>query len=547
VPDVLLLNAPRYIPTAGPPLENRSDECLGLAYLAAVLRRQGISVSILDAAIERWDARETVRQVMRRKFSILGVSLFYSRSQIEANVSMISELRRRLPSRVHMCVGGYVATFSCQDLLEECGVDSIARGEGEQTFLTLVQRLLAGRDWHDLSGLAWRRHDGEMMLTEPQRLIDDLDSLPFPARDYLQKSLTQGCAPNIATSRGCFGACSFCSISEFYRRSRGKRWRGRSPDNIAAEMYEVSQRFEVDRPFSIVDDEFIGPDPRRGLEIARAIQRLDRPIRFFVYARADTVREDVFRELKQAGLVAVSIGIESFVPRTLKLLNKRVTQEQCIEAIRTLRRLGISTRVGYIMFDPYTTIEELKLSLRLLKETGVYNTKVSDGLTNAVGLFKGTPLHQRFEVEDRISRRSYLSYLSMYEFAHPEVEAFRQTVRDYESVMLQTYLDELRRHTGAGEAERRVESLKGAGSSGEAGTAGGGGKPCGMLPAARFIKQSLLRFFEDALVVADRATSPTEVERQLKHFLDERTRETTGMLAGLVRDESAPIAGEGEH
>jgi radical SAM superfamily enzyme YgiQ (UPF0313 family) len=130
--------------------------------------------------------------------------------------------------------GGPHVTFWDDKALEECPeLDIIVRREGENTLLELVQRIEAGRNYYDVIGTTCRKD--EKIVRNPDRpYIEDLDSLPFPARHlWPMESLRK--YENIlylTTSRGCVYWCEFCTTV----RMHGRKYRMRSPKNVVDEL-----------------------------------------------------------------------------------------------------------------------------------------------------------------------------------------------------------------------------------------------------------------------------------------------------------------------
>jgi radical SAM superfamily enzyme YgiQ (UPF0313 family) len=140
------------------------------------------------------------------------------------------------------------------------------RGEGEESLLQLVKRLDKNEDWTKAPGISYRAN-GEIALN-PHPPLQDVDRLPFPARDTLESLFQTGNrVVTLSASRGCYMRCSFCSIVSFYQLSGRSNFRERSPENVADEIEHVISVEPVRSTnvpyFWFCDGEFIGP-PQRG-------------------------------------------------------------------------------------------------------------------------------------------------------------------------------------------------------------------------------------------------------------------------------------------
>jgi hypothetical protein len=346
---------------------------LGIDYLLAMLRREGFSATMIHCPAQGLTVEQTVAAVVAQSPCLVGVSAASSHRDLETMGEIIGGVREGLPA-AHLTLGGYAATFSPQAMLTALPeVDTVVRGEGEATFLELVGQVWRGGDGRTLPGVS-ARQNGQILHNPPRPLIQDLDTLPFPARDFLSLNAASLDSPVlISSSRGCYGTCAFCSVHRFYRQSPGRVWRGRSAVRTVDEMAMLKQQWGA-RRFQFVDDHFIGPGRKgrqRAMEFARELIGRKLRVEFFVEARADSIDEDLFRLLKQAGLTAVFLGIESGVQRTLDRYQKKTSVETNLRAIETLRRLGLGCAPGMITFEPFVTPAELRENVRFLRRSGL--------------------------------------------------------------------------------------------------------------------------------------------------------------------------------
>jgi len=399
--DVLLINAPSAYKL---PPNSRRDH-IGIGYLAAVLRAQGISVHLLDTPMLDWGVRRTLGYLGSFTAKIVGISALQAQS--EGAVGIAKGLRARgwdMP----IVLGGQFPTFCYDRLLADFPeISAIIRGEGEVSFLELVQRMLGGKVWEDCPGAAFRKN-GEIVANPLPPLVEDLDSLPFPARDTLPQVRSLGALVSVSSSRGCPARCSFCSIHNFYRLAKGPIWRARSTASVMEEIRKLVKDYEV-REFNFVDDNFIGggeKSKRRAREISEALIKENIGVSFSLSCRVSDVEEELFALLKRAGLSAVCIGIESGNQRQLDTYNKGVTVEDNKRALHILRKVGVEPGIGFIMGDPYLTPAELLENMKFLKEMGIKLSELSFPL-GELWLFDGADILERLRAEGRV-RGDYL-------------------------------------------------------------------------------------------------------------------------------------------
>jgi len=322
----------------------------------------------------------------------------------------------------HVVLGGYLPTLVTGELLDELPeIDSIIRGDGEHTLLALAQSLSDGKDWRDLEGISYR--DGNQGIINGNRVPADLDALPFPARDLLPEVLFRGGVPGVVASRGCFASCSFCCINSFHKASGAPGWRGRSPERIVDEIETLVKRWQV-KMISFYDSNFIGPGAHgslRAYEIGEEILKRGLQIDFALSTRPDQVEEELFRSLKQAGLKEVFLGIESMSQESLNLYKKKTTVQQNRRAVETLEKLEVYYRPGFILYEPYITLDQIRENLAFLKEL------VNHRYCNKHHFFKGLRIYRGSPLEKTLHRRGILKrngWHNTYRWQDPSVARF---------------------------------------------------------------------------------------------------------------------------
>lgn len=400
--DVLLVNPP-------PPRHLRQAmEHLGLGYLAAELRRSGFSADIINAPTEGLDFDGLTKEITGRSFDVLGVSVLFQ-DNLRPTLEWLKSLRAG-GLEAHITIGGHPATFTYREILTEYDcIDSVVRGEGELAFTELAEKIESGLDWRSVDGLVFK--DAAEIIANPTRpLIRDLNALVWPARDVYQTKPPGFDQLVVSGSRGCHCDCSFCSISTFYRSFKGRVWRNRDPEDVLDEIDAVRKIWPLEFVL-LIDDTFIGPGKvgrEQAFEFAEALGRRRKGYFIGTSCRADQVDEELFRELRKAGLRMVFLGIESGNEETLRLFNKRTDVETNRRAVEILDKLDISIEAGFIMFNPYTKFSNIQEDLNFLKQTGLGPEILSD-----LGLFPGEPLIEKL-IADGLVTGSPFKYTAKY-------------------------------------------------------------------------------------------------------------------------------------
>lgn len=426
--DLLLISPPDY--------ENREwrgTQPLGIAYLAGYLRQHGLRADLLDA---NWGDHplpmgEILAHVIDGGYQTVGLSL------LTATIPTALTLSRRIKAArpgIEIIWGGYHPTFAPYEALRDfTEVDIVVRGEGEVTLLELLQAQQAGRDLADVAGIGYR--DGRRIRLTPARaLIQNLDEIPFPARDLLPplSSYPGFLDPvdnrprfkaSIISSRGCPFHCNFCSIITFYAASPGKSWRGRSVTNVVEEMAELAT-VDGASHFEFQDDNFF-VQPKRALEIAATLRDRGVDFTFAFLTRADQIvkGEKYFPAFRAAGLRYVGAGLESGSQGSLERLNKETTVEENSRALHILWDNDLAAQVDFIMFEPNSTIEDLELNLDFIERHGLvgYFPPI---ILSTLALFPGTRSREEAEAAGIAfgSVHESLPYL----FQNDEVAAVKQ-------------------------------------------------------------------------------------------------------------------------
>jgi radical SAM superfamily enzyme YgiQ (UPF0313 family) len=392
--DVLLLRPP------GKKTDSRlfAMEQLGLSYIAAVARGNGLAVEIIDGFLEPGRYHNLLSTIGTHDYHLIGYPIYHETLQ---RVASDVTLMRQREVKSHITVGNHLATLYSEQILQEFPVfDSAIRGEGEFAITELAQRIVSGEDLSTVAGLTYRSRS-EVIVNPPRPNLQDLDALPFPARDTLPFVLSAGNAPLIYSSRGCNARCEYCSVHKFYRSSPNGFWRARSPKNVVDEMEHLADEFGV-REFAFADEQFMGHGEKgvqRALGIAEELMQRRLDFHWYIETRSSDVTIPVFARLRQAGLRAVFMGLESGYNPALRAFKKGLTVDQHRRALDALKSLHIVPTVGFIMFRPETTLEELRVNLAFLEEIGCGEITA---LTTQLKVYAGTDLEQSLRRSDRL-------------------------------------------------------------------------------------------------------------------------------------------------
>ncbi len=278
-------------------------------------------------------------------------------------LELCADLRTRHP-RVKVFAGGPVAGMAPSLLLTQHPVlDGVCVGDGERTVVGLAEHCEGRRALADVPNLAWR--DGGDGVRLPRPSFADLDQNPQPCYAPQVYASTEGdqclSIPCIDESRGCPMGCSFCAHS----RLSGGRWRLRAVDHLLAEMDSCRQQLGA-RAFRF-SGSYTPAKVYRA--VAEGILASGEPTLFSGFAHVGGVREADLPRLRQAGLVALFLGIESGAPELLSgPLGKKVRPDRMRQVIRACLDAGIFVSASVIFPAPGETDETEAATLGLLTE-----------------------------------------------------------------------------------------------------------------------------------------------------------------------------------
>jgi len=339
---------------------------LNLAYLVACVRARGLDVEMrvidmeLHADGDPWTFLES--EGPRWSPDVLAAPLYtYS---LPACLGAIQKMKQWHPDCL-VVVGGPHATLAPREMLAQPGVDLVVVGEGDDSFVEIIEALLQGRQGffqriEHLDGIAFAV-EGAVRQKPRRTLIRDLDRLPLATDGYDLFDLHQvGRAPGfvpVMSSRGCPYRCVFCSSADLWEH----RINFRSPENVGAELEAIrSHGFDV---VNFRDDMFT-IRRRRTIAIAQILGKLG--FAWGCETRADRVDAELLRILVDNGLCTIRFGIESFHQKTLDLLKKEETVADLIRAIELCGEAGVpEVRNSFMVGLPGETEEDILETFRI--------------------------------------------------------------------------------------------------------------------------------------------------------------------------------------
>jgi len=328
---------------------------LGLAYVAAVLKQANHQVKIIDLNVESVD----YQTLPYSDFDLIGISVDTTRYPVALKIAEAVKRQKRM-----VVAGGQHVTFFDSEALFSGRFDFVVRGEGEYTMLDLVQHIEEGNSFQEVKGISFLS-DGELIRTPSRPLIQDLDSLPFPARDLLPLqnytvTLKGRFMTAALTSRGCPFNCDFCSASQFF----GRKWRTRSIENVMEELELLYENYGY-RAVAFFDDHFT-LNPNRMVEFCESILKNNWDLYWWAFSRVDSVvkNEELVELMAKAGLKQVFIGFESGNQEVLDNYGKDLSVDNAFKAVEILKKYKISIWASFIIGALNETKKMIKQTIK---------------------------------------------------------------------------------------------------------------------------------------------------------------------------------------
>ena len=359
---------------------------LGLLSIATYVKNNGYEVRVEDRCIKKTNINKVLDEY---KPDIIGVSLMSSRGIMDA-----AKVSKAAKSRgVTVVWGGQMPSMQIPEVLSNEFVDYVSYGEGELTWLEIMEALEKGYKFDDIKGLAYKK-DGQI-ITTPCRAFIDLSTLPvadytlIDTPKYMQTYL--GCKKMmyVYSSKGCPCRCAFCSNQTFHKST----YRKRPNDIVLKEIKHLMDNYGLDGVY--FSDELWCLKKSDLIDFCKKIDEMNLDFHWGIELRIGMFDEDDYRMLYEAGCRWIFFGIETGSPEMQKVINKNIDYAKIAPTFEVLNKIGITTIASFIIGFPNETVDQLRDTVKLLNTikanltpvfhftplpgTELYNQVVSDG------------------------------------------------------------------------------------------------------------------------------------------------------------------------
>ena len=379
---VLLVDPPQlFLEGTG---ATRQVQPLGIAYVgAAIAGDHDVRFLLPDTRSYRgqdpWG--EIVAAIAAEKPDLVGITAV---TATFPSAKKLAETVKAADSEIWVVLGGVHASVAPVSALQSApAVDLAVVGEGERTVSELCAALEgvgAGErtSFEAIPGVAWRDDTGQVCLSQPRPVVDDLDTIPFALREPLvwPDDVHNAFFQAMVTQRGCPYGCIFCAVPS----SDTRKVRARSPENIVAEISLLKRDHQISGVF--FHDSVFTLNRKNALETCRQMRDLGGDLPFFCQTRADRVDPELIDHMVDAGCQRIMFGIESGDDDSLQRIGKSMDLKTIARAIEMVKERGVRCTGFFMVGFPWETRDLMEKTVDFAIDLGL----------DAVSLFSATPL-----------------------------------------------------------------------------------------------------------------------------------------------------------
>ena len=420
---------------------------IGLAYISGVLTRHGYEVEIYNQDLHHYPESHLQQHLDNNKYDVVGLSFvggYYPYKQ----ALKISEAINRSKNRPFYIIGGHGPTPEPEYFLKKTGADAIVMGEGEETIVELLEAVKNKSSLHQVKGIAFRDNN-QCIVNETRPLIDDINSIPFPAyhlfpMQYYRLLRMPHCQKSdfvmpVLSGRGCTFKCNFC-----YRMDEG--FRPRSNESIIEEVKILKRDYGI--TYIAFADELLMSSKDRTISLCNDFIKNKIDVKWDCNGRLNYAKKEVLNLMKRAGCVFINYGIEAMDDQILKNMNKALTTKQIIKGVDATLEAGMSPGLNIIFGNIGEDRETLWKGVDFLLR---YDDGAQMRTIRPVTPYPGSPLYKYAiekgllrDCEDFYENKHINSDLLAVNFTDMSDDEFHKSLFEANSVLLESYFNKMK-------------------------------------------------------------------------------------------------------
>lgn len=351
---------------------------LGLCLMAAVLRKNGHEVRIIEPTALGMDLDATVRKIVSFGPGYVGIT---APTILVCQAARLAGELKKIDKKIITILGGaHITALPAETIMDFPEFDVGCVGEGEKTIQELITALENKGDLKAVQGIVFREN-GRALITQGRMPIQELDELPFPAWDLLEgfpgaykpPAHTYRRLPlaTLVTSRGCPYQCIFCDTSVF-----GRRHRFHSASYVFKMIETLHREYGIKE--IIFYDDAITTQRQRLIEICGMLNESKIRIRWSCSSRVNQIDKEILKIMKKGGCWQIGYGIESGSQQILDILKKKITLEQIRNAIRLTKEAGISSKGFFMIGNFLETKETINQTINFAKSLALDDFQITN-------------------------------------------------------------------------------------------------------------------------------------------------------------------------
>ena len=380
---------------------------LGIGYIASLLKKNNYDVEIVDCVPLRITKEKLADILMEKRAGIIAFTATIV--SINRAIETADYLKEKIGKETRLVIGGPQFTSIPEKTMKESKFDFGIIGEGEYVMLDLIKAVEKNKGFDKVKSLVWRKK-GKIIVNQRRELIQNLDELPFPARELFPGMEYYHPMPggykrlpfsHMVTSRGCPYRCTFCDRSVY-----GERFRARSAKNVSDEIEYLVRKYKI-KEIKFYDDLFTS-NKERVMQICNEIIKRKIDISWSCSSRVNTVDFEMLKKMKQAGCWQIDYGLESGNQEVLNKMKKGITLEQSEKAIRMTKKAGMKTRAYIIIGMPGETKESIEDTITFVKKM-----PLDVVIFYSVVIYPGNELYNTVKKEGKLKHEDFSQYSSL--------------------------------------------------------------------------------------------------------------------------------------
>jgi anaerobic magnesium-protoporphyrin IX monomethyl ester cyclase len=382
-----------------------------LLILAAFVERElpDVELDIVDCQADQLDWKGLEKYIALTDPCMILTSGFTTNAY---SCARTCEIAKKINKDIVTIVGGVHFSFTPEESLQIFPeIDYIVRGEGELTLVDLIRTILNKKKINDVLGISFQKNK-KIIHTQQRPLIENLDSLPYPAYHLVEKNLrryhfTMMAGRNtpymiLEGARGCEYQCSFCTQWIHW----GGRWRTKSAKRIADEIEFLNETYGGIFLWFTDDNMNLG---LRGKPLYNELhQRLCKDeVMLFFQARIDDIASnpDSIKKLREVGTHWILCGVETNSQEILNEYKKGIKTQDAYQAMKIMSQNDIFSQAMFVIGarrDTHESIERLReYSHDLTPDIAIYT---------ALTPFPGTSYYETAKKNGWIEDTNYANY-----------------------------------------------------------------------------------------------------------------------------------------